>query len=634
MSWLISVVVAGFIFSNPNFPAENFTQLNTPQVVVSNPQTVLQGDETEKFEQTYPLNANGRISVDNVNGSIVIEAWDRNEVKLEAVKIGDSRERLSEVEIKIDAKQDFLKVETEFGRNGRWNCNGYCRLEVQYKLMVPRGANLNEIETVNGSVAISNMTNYTKASAVNGSVKAINLRGTAEVETVNGVSEISFERLDNNSKINLSTVNGKVNLVIPSDSDVTIKAESVNGSINNEFNLPVRKGKWVGRDLYGKLGDGNVRISLESVNGGLNIKRQQDGKNPKNVTNLLNMKEDADDDEDEMDVNVDVSSVSKMNKEIAKSVKESVKVAANAPRIAAEALKEAEKEMANNSKEIQRAQRDAMRATRDAMRINQDAMRIAQDALRWEFSGANWSNTKVEEQSESFPVTGMPKVIVDAKKCSVLVKGWDRSEVKYRVTKIVRGKTQPNVNVVVNKTDSEIKINANVEGSKVSSNGGKDRNVTINDNRTDHTIKSYTEAFLLPDDTVRIEVFVPKKSNLRILTDREIRVEGITGNIDLSGNDGAINVRDSEGKLKLTAGNAMVRVIGFTGEIDSRTTDGTNFFEGDFAKFFAKTVDGKIILTLPEDADIDIQTESDIQSEGFKLSEIDGAHRIGRGGKT
>lgn len=649
MSWVLSVLITSLLFTSPGnlsiFTNENLLAGNTPQFVVSSPQSVLQGDETERFEQTYPLSSNGRISLDNVNGSVIIDTWDRNEVKLEAVKIADSKERLSQVEIKIDSKPDSLRIETEYGtwKNGNrsWNCSGYCRLEVQYKLTVPRAAVLNEIETVNGSVTISNTTNFTKASAVNGSVKATNLRGTAEIETVNGVSEVSFDKLDNSSKIKLSTVNGKVNLFIPSDADATIKADTVNGSITNEFSLPVRKGKYVGRDLYGKLGDGTVKIDLDSVNGGLNIKRQQDGKNLKPAVNLLNMKdnEDAEDDEDDDDnVNAvaSVSSVTKMNKAISKSVKEStkisvaesLKIAEQAPRIAAEAMREANRAMAENSKEIERAQRDAMRVNRDAMRIAQDALRSTQASFNVNF-GNDWSGTKVEEQSDTFSVKGSPKVTVDAKNCAVTVKGWDRPEVKYRVVKFIRGNIQPNVNVSVSHTDSEVMINADFDNSKgKNTNGNNKGEVTTNDDGFISTI---------PANAVRVEVFVPKKSNLRILTDREIRVDGISGNIDLTGNDGAINVRDSEGKLKIAAADALIRVIGFTGEVDSRTEDGENFFEGDFSKFFAKAGDGKLILTLPEDANVNINANTKIHSEGFDLSEFNGDenHRkIGNGGTT
>ena len=90
MSWLLSIFFAGLVFSAPssffNYLTENFVKGNTPQVVVLTPQNVLQGDETERLDKTFPLNPNGRVSVSNVNGSITVEGWDRNEVKLEAVK--------------------------------------------------------------------------------------------------------------------------------------------------------------------------------------------------------------------------------------------------------------------------------------------------------------------------------------------------------------------------------------------------------------------------------------------------------------------------------------------------------------------------------------------------------------------
>src|SRR5258708_30954038 len=48
----------------------------------------------EEFHQTYPLSANGRVTVENLNGSVRIAVWDRNEVKVDAVKRAYRRERL------------------------------------------------------------------------------------------------------------------------------------------------------------------------------------------------------------------------------------------------------------------------------------------------------------------------------------------------------------------------------------------------------------------------------------------------------------------------------------------------------------------------------------------------------------
>ncbi len=184
MSWLYSIVFAGLMFSSQSSSVNVTPGANANTQPVAE---VVRGDETERFEQTYPLTANGRVAVSNVNGSIIVNAWDRNEVKLVAVKTADSKERLSDVEIKIDARADSLTVETSYDNwknrsdGDRWRSG---KLQVDFELSVPRGAMLNEIETVNGSVTVADFSNYTKISAVNGNVKATNLRGTANLSTV------------------------------------------------------------------------------------------------------------------------------------------------------------------------------------------------------------------------------------------------------------------------------------------------------------------------------------------------------------------------------------------------------------------------------------------------------------------
>jgi hypothetical protein len=169
MSWLYTLVFAGLMFSSNPTPVSKLENSPNGTLLVTRNN---KSDETEHFEQTYPLSANGVVSVSNVNGSISIDGWERNEVKLEYTKTADSRERLSQVEIRISAQPDRFSVETDYGNSGNnrgWHGDG--KLTVEYRLMVPRGAVLSEIETVNGSASIANLVNIMKVSAVNGSVK-------------------------------------------------------------------------------------------------------------------------------------------------------------------------------------------------------------------------------------------------------------------------------------------------------------------------------------------------------------------------------------------------------------------------------------------------------------------------------
>lgn len=579
MSWIVSLLLAGVMFtSQGDLPVKShYKQTN------SNVKKVIKLDETERFEQSYPLTANGRVSVSNINGSITVEAWDRNEVKLVAVKTADSRESLSVIELVIDAKPDFFSIETDYsnGKNyesgQRWKDK---KLKVDFYLTVPRGANLNEIESVNGSITLSNFTNYTKASAVNGQVKATNLRGTAILSTVNGSTEADFDSVQPNSKISLSTVNGSVNLLVPSDINATVKADTVNGNITNDFGLPVRKGKYVGRDLYGRIGSGEAQIRLDSVNGGLIIKRKNDGRNPNPATDLLPQK--SRDNSDWDDDSRVLQNSERLNKDVNKVVK-------SAPKEVVKSVKQVEKELKKIQPEIARIAVEAANVSSEA--VSQAATALTAEQLTEKLENAQerqreallrlrnarWEAASMQEKSESFTVKANPAITIDANNCSVFVRGWDKPEVKYSVRHISRfSAAQKNPDVKAEKIGADVKIKVLNSGD-----GG----------------------LFNSDDEVRVEVFVPKKSNMRILSNREIRLEGVSGDIKLTGGAGAINVRDADGKLDVSSTEGRIRLIGFRGDVSAQSKCGLISLDGDFQNLSARTTEGNIILTLPESAD-------------------------------
>ncbi len=615
MSWLYTIVFAGLMFSS----ADNSVSNSEPSVQIC-PAAVEKPaqDETEKFAQSYPLNANGKVSVSNVNGSIVVEAWDLPQVKLEYTKTADSKERLADVDIRIDAKPESFSVETDYGngksRNGdRWKNGG--KLQVDYHLMVPRGAFLNEIETVNGSVTVSNFVNFTKISAVNGTVNAANLRGTANLSTVNGEVIADFDRLETGSKIILSTVNGHVNLVIPSDSSATINADSLNGNISNDFGLPVRKGKYVGRDLYGRIGSGDVRIKLDSVNGALAIGRKNDGKPLSPATNLLPQKEKDDEDWDKSDHEISTLKSGKINKDIEKAIKESQKVSVKAMADAQKEIERIKPEIAMIDAQVIQRALESVKTNEVQAKISESMAMQKQVLARIVETGFASSVPRVEKKSESFPVKGVPKVTVEAKGCSVTVRGWDKSEVQYRVTQFSDPNNRTPLKVTENHNESA--VNIKVENPSYEARDGH---------------------FFDDSRRMRIEVFVPRKSNLKISTNGEIRLEGVSGDVELAGSEESINVRDVDGSLRVSNSDGRIRVIGFRGDIDAQTSDGTINLEGDFSKLHAHAGDGSIVITLPENASADIESNCDrIQSDGVEVVRVSGdenlsKYRIGKGG--
>lgn len=229
---------------------------------------------TEEFQQTYPLSADGTVSLENINGDVKIEAWDRDEVEVIAVKKGPDQAALDRVAIEIDASSNRVEIETEYKKeSGERGWSGKQWASVDYTLRVPRQARLSEIELVNGSLHIHDLRGDIEASLVNGNVEASGLAGDLDLSTVNGKLDVSFDQLDGQQSVDLDSVNGSIVLSLGSASSADVKASTVHGPIRNDFGFEVDKGEYVGRSMHGRLGGGEASIKLNNVNGSITVRQ-------------------------------------------------------------------------------------------------------------------------------------------------------------------------------------------------------------------------------------------------------------------------------------------------------------------------------------------------------------------------
>jgi len=237
------------------------------------------GAFTEEFHQTYALTPDGSLELDNINGAVHISTWDQNEVKVDAVKYADAKDRLDEARIEIDSSKEHLSIRTKYRDHDltfSWGSHNN-PASVEYTLTVPRTVRLDEIKLINGSLDVTGVTGEVHASCINGRLEAHNLAGRAELSTINGRLDARFDQLSGSS-LELNSVNGSVELTIPSDSKAEIEASTVSGGIDNDFGLHVNHHRVVGHDLRGELGTGGPRIKLENVNGRIEIHHASHGR--------------------------------------------------------------------------------------------------------------------------------------------------------------------------------------------------------------------------------------------------------------------------------------------------------------------------------------------------------------------
>jgi DUF4097 and DUF4098 domain-containing protein YvlB len=227
----------------------------------------------EIVDQSFPLEAGGTVALENVNGDVSIEVWDGAEVRMYAVKRASSQELLDGLEITVNAGRNEVRIDTRYPSMRHSDHQRDSFMKVEYTLTVPRSARLDDIDLVNGNLTVVGVEGGISVATVNGNIDIRDCAGDAEIGTVNGAIEARVDRLSYGNRLDMETVNGRVDLYLASSIEADLAAESVNGKLRNDFGIEVHKGKYVGSDFRGSVGGGGAKVELETVNGSINVHR-------------------------------------------------------------------------------------------------------------------------------------------------------------------------------------------------------------------------------------------------------------------------------------------------------------------------------------------------------------------------
>jgi hypothetical protein len=221
-------------------------------------------DSQQEFRQSYALAAGGRVVIDNPYGDVRIIAWDRDEVRIEAIKSASDSRRLDDAQIVVDSTSDSLSIRTEYA-----GADAEHPASVEYRITVPRTANLDDVHLVNGGLSIRGLQGTVKATSINGDIRAERMEGTADLSTVNGQVEADFHRVNRASSISLRSVNGPIVLSLPSGAGAQLLAQNLTGGILTDFGRPDIEER--GHRFHAILKGGGAEIHLQNVNGGISI---------------------------------------------------------------------------------------------------------------------------------------------------------------------------------------------------------------------------------------------------------------------------------------------------------------------------------------------------------------------------
>ncbi len=272
----------------------------------------------EKIDQTNDADPKGDVDVFNLSGDIEIVGWDRNEIRVTGT-IGDDVE---EFIFERDGKTTTIKVKVPSRSHGHKDYSSDLRIQV------PKGSSIDvsgvstdievegvqgeqdlnsvsgdieteifgadvDAQTVSGDVDVegSNKDADANLESVSGDITADGLSGEIRADTVSGDIDVthgdfSSARLETvngdvnfvaalrpNGRLDVETINGTVDIMFIGDVSADFDIETFNGRIRNCFGPDAeRTSKYApGWELKFMEGDGNGRVTIATLNGGVKI---------------------------------------------------------------------------------------------------------------------------------------------------------------------------------------------------------------------------------------------------------------------------------------------------------------------------------------------------------------------------
>jgi DUF4097 and DUF4098 domain-containing protein YvlB len=222
--------------------------------------------QRQEFHQSYALAADGRVSLKNVNGGVHITVWDRNEVKVDAVKSAKDQETLNATTIVVNAKANSVEIRTESKDHQHL-------AKVEYTLTVPRRAALDALALVNGDISVEGAAGRVRAKTVNGTIKSTGISGDVDLSTVNGTVNSELDGLQSTAHVSIKSVNGAVDAALPAGASAKVNARTVHGKVESDFGVPDTSRK-VGQRLEAVLGSGAAPVEISTVNGAIRIRKR------------------------------------------------------------------------------------------------------------------------------------------------------------------------------------------------------------------------------------------------------------------------------------------------------------------------------------------------------------------------
>ncbi len=233
------------------------------------------------------------LSVDNVDGSILVTGYDGAVVQVEIARTirARSKEDLElakkEVEVKISEKNNRIDLYVD----GPFRCDNRgtrerrlpYRVNYDFQIKVPRSCDLDLRTVTNGDLRVEGVAGKFDVENINGKVDMNEVGGSGRAHTINGAVTVQFSR-NPEADSSFGTINGNVDVAFRPGLSADCWFKTFNGSAYTDFEVqPLaqtaaeqerRGAKFVyksNRFAGVRIGRGGPQIKFDTLNGNIHV---------------------------------------------------------------------------------------------------------------------------------------------------------------------------------------------------------------------------------------------------------------------------------------------------------------------------------------------------------------------------
>jgi len=221
-----------------------------------------------------------RVQVHVLNSSITVKTYGGSDIVVEsgshAAPPPGGMHRLDVPRgLVIEEEDNVIKVRTDPPQNGPMT------------ITVPAETSV-DLHSLNGNVSVDGVHGEVDTDTLNGRTEVSNVSGTVVAHTLNGAIHVTMDRVDASKPLSFSSLNGPIDVTMPSDLKANVKFKTMRADIFSDFEIALGGSATersssgglkfrlrIDNNFEGTINGGGVPIRFDTLRGTIYLRKKK-----------------------------------------------------------------------------------------------------------------------------------------------------------------------------------------------------------------------------------------------------------------------------------------------------------------------------------------------------------------------